>query len=373
MQEKKQGSKGIIICLIVMAVLLAAGVAVFIIGTGPARNFSKMNDQAIMCINNKDYEGAVDVYRQMLEIAPGNDTALSGLNRAYSLWADYLDDDNEPELAAEVMEEEADYLAELNDRVHSKRISRMIQDVEQNARDYLDEDKPDPDPLVQTDPDDPTQQRPDNDPSVLLETAYELMGRGDYKGMLNVDGSTEADALVQLMKDRGQDIFIFGDDYNGEKDYTGQAVGLYIIPDGYYFYYGDYVDGVRDGFGTSYWKNGTETYEMYQGYWKDDAPNGQGTITNRDEYADSTSMVSGSFTDGRQDGDMSYDVIDSLGMISHGEYKATDGDAPEIKSSGVDSTYYGYGYTPYVELSDGTIIYYYSDGEYLGALGYRRR
>ena len=371
MQEKKQGSKGIIICLIAMAVLLAAGVALFIIGTGPARRFSKMNDKALMCINNRDYEGAVDVYRQMLEIAPGNDAALNGINRAYSLWADYLDNDDEPELAAEVMEEEADYLAELNDRVHSKRISRMIQDVEQNARDYLDEDKPDP--VTQTDPDNPTVQRPDNDPTALLEKAYKLMGNGDYIGMLDVDGSIEADDLVTLMKSRGQDVFIFGDDYNGEKDYTGQAVGLYIIPEGYYFYYGDYVDGVRCGFGTSYWKNGSETYEMYQGYWDNDAPNGQGTITNRDEYANSTTMVSGGFKDGHQDGDMSYDVIDSWGMVSHGEYKATDGDAPEIKVSGVDTTYYGYGYIPYVELSDGTIIYYYSDSECLGALGYRRK
>ena len=355
-----------------MVLLLAAGVAVFIIGTGPARNFTRLNDKAIMCINNKDYEGAVDMYRQMLEIAPGNDTALSGINRAYSLWAEYLDDDNEPELAAEVMEEEADYLAELNDRVHSKRISRMIQEVEQTAKDYLDEDEPDQ--LVQTDPDDdPAQQRPDNDTTQVLESAYVKMGKGDYRGMLDIDGSVEADDLVQLMKSRGQDVFIFGDDYNGEKDYTGQAVALYIIPDGYYFYYGDYVDGIRDGYGTSYWKNGTETYEMYQGYWKDDAPNGQGSIINRDEYSDTTSTVSGGFLYGHQDGDMSIDVVDGWGMVNHGEYKATDGDAPEIKTSGVDSTVYGYGYIPYVELSDGTVMYYYSDREYLGALGYRRR
>lgn len=378
MEEKKQSSAGIIICLVIMALLAGAWVVIFVIGTGPARKFDKMNEKALMCINNRDYEGAVDEYREMLKIAPGNDRALSGLNRAYAMWADYLESDGEPELAAEVLEEEVDYLAELNETVDSKRISRMIQEVEQNAKDILADDTQKPDPFAQPTPDpgDPTQQRPADDPTVLLGAAYDYMGKGDYSGMLQVDGSTQADELVAQMKQRGQDVFIFGDDYSGEKDFTGQAVGLYIIPDGYYFYYGDYTDGERSGFGTSYWKNGDGTYEMYQGYWDNDAPNGTGTITNRDDYNNTTTMVSGTFLDGHQDGDMSIDVVDAWGKISHGEYKATDGDAPEIKVSGSDpvfDSYVDYGYIPYVQLDDGTVQYYPADTERLGALGYRRR
>ena len=371
-EKKKSSSAGIIICLISLGLLLAAGVVLFIVGTGPARNFQKMYDDALKCISNKDYEGAVEKYQEMLEIAPGNTNALNGMDRAYMMWADYLDDDDEPELSAEVMEDEAAYLAELNDRVHSKRISRLIQDVEQRAEGYLNEDTEDPfaDP---NDPADPSQQRPDGDPTIVLETADKYMSAGDYKNMLYVDGSTEADELVQLMKDRGQDIFMFGDGYNGEKDYNGQAMGLYIVPDGYYFFYGDYVDGKRTGYGTCYWKNGEGTYEMFQGYWSDDKPNGEGTITYRDENANTTTLISGNFTDGLQDGKMSYDVLDSTGMINHGEYTATMGDAPEIKVSYNPYEDYYTGYIPYVELTDGTVMYYDSNSEYLGVLSFRRR
>ena len=370
-EKKKSSSAGIIICLVSLGLLIAAGVILFIVGTGPARNFRKMNTDALSCHSNKDYEGAVEVYQKMLEIAPGNTNALNGLDRAYRMWADYLDDDNEPELSAEVMEDEAAYLADLNERVHSKKISRLIQDVEQRAEDYLNDDVTDP--FGDIDPDDPDQQRPDGDPTVVLEAADKYMSVGDYNDMLFVDGSEEADALVQLMKDRGQDIFIFGDDYSGEKDYTGQAMGLYIVPDGYYFFYGDYVDGVRSGYGTCYWKNGEGTYEMYQGYWADDKPNGEGTITHRDENADTTTLITGNFTDGLQDGNMSYDVLDSIGTINHGEYTATMGDAPEIKVSYNPYEDYYDGYRPYVELTDGTVMYYDTNSEYLGVLSFRRR
>ncbi len=373
MQEKKKGSAGVIICLIGLVALAAAWVTVFIIGTGPARHFNGLKLDAIKCVGNRDYEGAVDIYKEMLEIAPGNTDALNGLDRAYMAWADYLEDD-EPALSAEVMEDEAEYLAELNDIVHSKRITRLIQDVEQRAENYLNEDETDPfannngSGGAITD-------RPEDDPLIVLETAYEYMSVGDYKNMLYVDGSVEADALIQTMKDRGQDIFIYGDDYNGEKDYKGQAMGVYIVPEGYYFYYGDYVDGKREGFGTVYWRNGEGTYEMFQGYWKDDAPNGEGMIINRDEYSDYTVMVSGNFTDGLQDGKMSYDTLDSRGMSEHGEYTATDGDAPEVSTSSDPYDPYNdyYYYTTYLVLPSGTEVYYDKDTEYLGVLGFRRR
>ena len=152
--------------------------------------------------------------------------------------------------------------------------------------------------------------------------------------------------------------------------------GVYIVPEGYYFYYGDYVNGQRDGYGTVYWRNGDGTYEMFQGYWENDAPNGEGIITNRDEYSDTTAMVMGTFSDGLQDGKMSYDVIDSMGKMNHGEYTATDGDAPEVSvpSDAYDpyDYYYDY-YTPYVVLTDGTVVSYDKDSEYLGVLGFRRR
>ena len=105
MQEKKKGSIGIIICLVSLVVLAGAWAVVFIIGTGPARHFSDLKLNAIRCISNKDYEGAVEIYKEMLEIAPGNTNALNGLDRAYMMWAAYLEDD-EPALSAEVMEDE---------------------------------------------------------------------------------------------------------------------------------------------------------------------------------------------------------------------------------------------------------------------------
>lgn len=61
---------------------------------------------------------------------------------------------------------------------------------------------------------------------------------------------------------------------------TGTGAGVYNLGDGwYYFYYGDYVDGVRTGKGVSFVRSYSDAYEYYEGMWSNDLPNGQGAVT----------------------------------------------------------------------------------------------
>ena len=109
----------------------------------------------------------------------------------------------------------------------------------------------------------------------FMKNVYDLMAAEDYEGMHEVDGSEEAKAFVERMEG---DRYIYFPD--GKNTLNGTGAGVYQFGEGgYYFYYGDYVDGERKGKGTEFLNERADEYWIFTGAWDQDAPNGEGTET----------------------------------------------------------------------------------------------
>ncbi|MBR3516036.1 MAG: hypothetical protein IKO10_06955 [Lachnospiraceae bacterium] len=226
----------------------------------------------------------------------------------------------------------------------------------------------------------------------LLEKAYDLLSKQDYDGMCSVDGSSEADQVIAELKG-DHVIYIPEDGSHG----TGTGCGVYQVSGGYFFYYGDFVDGERVGHGVSYWYNGSG-YETYEGEWKDDMPNGNGTEHLYYDYGRSVYRT-GNFRDGVEDGDFRILIEDSYsGDSQSGEYYVSYG-RPTEATDELDQIYQeveddlAAGRTvdyqkqilhddyEYANMYGDEIIYviyddynyetYYRYSDLLGALGYR--
>lgn len=138
-----------------------------------------------------------------------------------------------------------------------------------------------------TTPDVPT------DTSAFLQNVYNLMAAQDYVGMRALVESDAALAYAGTMtEDRPA--------YIPDGSLTGVGVGVYINGEGLSFYYGDYVNGERNGNGTQYIAY-TSATEIFTGTWNNDAPNGPGTESTF--YADNDILVlSGSLVNGLWNG-----------------------------------------------------------------------
>ena len=226
----------------------------------------------------------------------------------------------------------------------------------------------------------------------LLEKAYDLLSKQDYIGMCSVDGSDEADLVIEELK--GDHVIYIPEEGNHG---TGTGCGVYQVGSGYFFYYGDFVDGERVGHGVSYWYNGSG-YETYEGEWKDDAPNGNGTETLYYTYGETTTRT-GTFRDGEEDGhftiriendydssvrtgeyDVNYgrpveatDVLEQIADEVEEELadgKTVDSNKQVLYDAYEDVKFYGDSVI-YVIYDDYSFESYYRYSDMLGALGYR--
>lgn len=110
------------------------------------------------------------------------------------------------------------------------------------------------------------------DASTFLPNVYNLMAAQDYASLRAVYNSEAAKAYVSALT---EDHTI----YIPEGGLTGKGAG--VVKDeagGYYLYYGDYVDGVRNGNGT-WFVTYSNCVDVFTGTWSNDVPNGQGTMS----------------------------------------------------------------------------------------------
>lgn len=138
----------------------------------------------------------------------------------------------------------------------------------------------------------------------LMESTLQYMSAGDYDSMREIDGSEDASIVCTAV----DEYYIYSE--NGETDaFTGTGAGLFKFDNGYFFYYGEFVDGKPNGYGTSFLETDASfgTYKIYYGNWVDGKPNGQGTSEIRYvEYSDTyvNKKFEGNFTDGLYNGTM---------------------------------------------------------------------
>ncbi|MDD6328766.1 MAG: hypothetical protein PUA62_10015 [Lachnospiraceae bacterium] len=166
----------------------------------------------------------------------------------------------------------------------------------------------------------------------LMAKVYDAMAAGDYARMCEIDGSAEAEDFADMIS---TDCYLYAPD--GFTDgYTGKAAGLYKGSYIYYFYYGDYVDGVRSGSGVTFMLKDSDfdTYEMYDGKWSNDMPNGNGVSGtyhewNADEYI-STYEV-GQYVDGYANGTFTTTIESESGYTVYGEWTADMGVVDDVR------------------------------------------
>lgn len=105
----------------------------------------------------------------------------------------------------------------------------------------------------------------------------------DFAQIMELDGAEDANKLSQSL---AQGRYLYAPEGFSD-DYTGLAAGLYPYgnlwenEDGktmiaYYFFIGNFVNGQRNGKGVSFMKTGPNSYEVFEGQWVNDAPNGDG-------------------------------------------------------------------------------------------------
>ena len=146
----------------------------------------------------------------------------------------------------------------------------------------------------------------------FMSNVYSLMSAEDYEGMMGVDGSEEARTFVERMESNYY-VYIPEDDTG----LNGVGVGVYKYEENvvglstYYFYYGNYQNGKRIGKGTSFKEKAEIGYTIFDGEWKNDAPNGYGKekrVWNKDapngydKEKLTDSVMTGNLVDGLWDG-----------------------------------------------------------------------
>ncbi len=111
---------------------------------------------------------------------------------------------------------------------------------------------------------------------------------------------------------------------------------LAVYPTGY-VYVGEMENGKRKGYG-SYYTNNSERYIIYQGYWDEDKPNGEGKMESV-VYTDSRDLSqnfygNGTFIDGMADGEFKFTICRAGGKKSEYKLKPDRGNLPVLSESG---------------------------------------
>lgn len=173
----------------------------------------------------------------------------------------------------------------------------------------------------------------------MLEPLIPLFEAGDYDSLKD---TLRTDEYISFSDE------VIGDTsyYCGEYDEINKrnGIGLAVYENGYY-YYGEFKDDVRSGHGilmrASYSESSSIGSFIFEGEWADDAPNGQGSATSN-YYKDRISasdfaqkVISGNYTNGYEDGDMTLVGTSKGGGKNTFTYKSVDGVAQ--KSSNEDS------------------------------------
>ena len=190
---------------------------------------------------NGSYEDALTVYDRLLELDSANTETINGLCDCLNKYIDILMEAGKYDEIRALAEKYGDIAA----NVDFKDILDQIAEI----------------------------QRIEAENRAFMQKVFDLMAAEDYEeGMCEVDGSEEAGAFVERMEG---DLYVYIPDSNDSLN--GIGAGVYQFSEGgYYFYYGDYVDGERKGTGTEFVESATG-YTVFSGTWDKDAPNGEGT------------------------------------------------------------------------------------------------
>ena len=231
-------------------------------------------EQASGSATAEDYESALAVYDKLLDLDGENEEVQRDLSNLLNSYFRKLIDEGNYDEARSLIEKYRDKVSGVDFQVYLNEIEEK--------------------------------ERIEAENKAFLQKVYDLMAAQDYEAMHEVDGSEEANAFVARME---QDSLVYVPE--NDTNQTGKGAGVYQFDQfgesGYYFYYGDFADGSREGEGCSFCNHTEEVDEIFTGLWKNDAPNGEGIVRYTDQQ--DTWEFSGNFIDGLYDGSMAYRVV----------------------------------------------------------------
>lgn len=344
-----------------------------------------------------DIDARVKALKDALSVFPDNKEIKDSLINDYFIYAESYADDSDFEnvikMYNEILSLDASNATAINER---KACAEAVLDgyVDNHQYDeayaFIDAHK-DVIPEV-----DFNQYTSNIDNLVKLETAFnnvmsatiDYLSNNNYDAMLSINGSMDA---VTVYNNIG-DYHIFAPDGTAE-NFTGKAAAMYKMGDGtYYFYYGDFVDGMRSGYGVSFIESSIKSellepynaYMVYEGEWANDKPNGAGTLKDINKYTSTGHIdivVKGQFKDGLQHGEMSGELFDvEMSIMHYAKWTATDGMAPDIKEEYIAQGYDFEGredkhiYAVYIAPdSDTWWNLALPEAEYLGVFGFNKK
>ncbi len=165
-----------------------------------------------------------------------------------------------------------------------------------------------------------------------MSKVYELMSQKNFDGMKELAMSAEAKTITA---DMPEDALIYQPDASSE-NISGTAAGLYRYHgkdgkgNGYYYYFGDYIDGARNGAGYTF-SSREDGHESYEGSWESDVPQGEFIknetgIYNGEPYE---AVTKGTMKDGLEDGDFEQ-TINAMNLSFQMNWHSEEGVAPDI-------------------------------------------
>lgn len=361
-------------------------------------NSYKSNDNVVADIVNKGnaymeaacYEDAINCYEKALEHEQGNEQLISAIVSAYMLWGDSLDNNQEAAICylnaiaynpnnktaywdiANIYESEGnedammEVLRQGYDSIGDETMHDKVAGIEaERAR-----------VAAEIEAQEEAKQAEEAERIAKLEEAARKL-----EPLIMYFSSQDYDTLKDMM--RQEDYIAFSEEVNGDNSFycgeydsdgkrTGKGLALY--PNGYY-YYGDFSEDIRSGQGILMRANYSESSSIgsfiFDGQWKDDAPNGIGIATSN-YYKDrisatdfTTKEITGNYTNGLEDGEMTLKGTTKGGATRSFTYKTSAGVAE--KSSDEDSGVAG----QYIiaKASDGSVNLT-SDGSVRGVEGF---
>ncbi len=184
-----------------------------------------------------------------------------------------------------------------------------------------------------------------------IASPLERLMQYDWSEMMQLDGSAAADSLAFS---GSQSSYLYAEG-GVDPAYTGVGCAMYTYGNytdengenrcGYYFYYGNFKNGKRDGYGITFVRSASTSFKAFEGEWKEDAPNGFGVMYESDKY-DYTSLAKclivtyGEFKNGLQDKEMT--ILAALNehpdTFFTTTYEASEGVVPYLEG---DLTDYG--------------------------------
>ncbi len=290
--------------------------------------------QASDYVSNGDYDKAFEVYDRLLELngdAPEVQKALGDLLN--------------------------DYLRQLIDKGNYDEAKSLIEKYQDKEKDvdfqaYLDEIE--------------EIERIEAENKEFLQKVFDLMAAQDYRALCELckvydyDPAYETVFVTRFVERMEQDSLVYVPENN--VDQTGKGAGIYRYYEEntmyYYFYYGDMINGSREGEGSSFFminfsyisyidgmKNrygyyvdynyavsqqvksyggsmlsvpdSLVSYFVFTGHWENDAPNGEGTLERNITFIDNIrpayqdAICSGNLVDGLWDGPVIKKVFDN--------------------------------------------------------------